>query len=112
MVRETKAVRPGGLGLQGPPAGVSTHIGKALLVPPQEALRGLGVKEGEVSSTQGFTELIRCGEGGWRLKWIASGKGKAGKQRRGDGISKGTRQERRVCLGKDGDANMTVTQRV
>lgn len=61
--RETKAVRPGGLGIQGPPAGVSIHIGKALLIPPEEALRGLGVKEGEVSSTQGSTELIRCGGG-------------------------------------------------
>lgn len=41
-------------------------------------------------------------------KW----EGKAGTQGRGDSISKGTRQEHRECLGKDGNASMAVTQRV
>lgn len=43
---------------------------------------------------------------------IPSRKGQAGKQSRGDGISKGTRQEHRGCLGEDRDASMAVIQRV
>lgn len=37
---------------------------------------------------------------------------KAGKQGRMFGISKGTRPEHRMYLGKDGDASMAATQRV